>query len=301
MDLVEEQDRKKPGGAAFAVVPVVVLLAAGVAVAGSQGGAKAGPVPVFALCVALVFVVQWAAFVPAYLLQTERFYDLTGSATYIGVTLVAVLLSPAPDARSVLLLMLVVVWAVRLGSYLALRIRRSGKDERFDAIKPSFPRFLSAWTLQGLWVSLTLSAALAAVTSTDREGLGVVSYVGLGVWVLGFGLEAVADLQKSRFRADPANRGRFIRGGLWSWSRHPNYFGEIVLWVGVLVVAAPVLRGWQWVGLLSPLFVTLLLTRVSGVPMLEKRADREWGGQPDYEAYKAATPVLVPRPPRSRA
>jgi steroid 5-alpha reductase family enzyme len=290
---VEKRDRSS-----YIAVALAVLVAAVVAVAGSQGGATVGGVPVFALCVALAFVVQWAAFVPAFLRQTERFYDITGSVTYIAVTVVALLLSPAPDARSFLLLVLVLVWAVRLGSYLSLRIRKAGKDERFDAIKQSLPRFLTAWTLQGLWVSLTLSAALAALTTTTRAGLGVVSYVGLAVWVVGFGFEVVADLQKSRFRADPANSGRFIRSGLWAWSRHPNYFGEIVLWVGVLVVAAPVLRGWQWVGVLSPVFVTLLLTRVSGVPLLEKRADERWGGEPEYEAYKARTPVLVPRPPR---
>jgi steroid 5-alpha reductase family enzyme len=292
---------KKSDRNALVALPVVVLIGAGVAAAGSQGGAQVHGVPVFALAVALAFVIQWVAFVPAYLLQTERFYDITGSLTYVAVTLVAVLLTPGADARSVLLLVLVVVWAARLGSYLFLRIRRSGKDERFDAIKPSFVRFLNAWTLQALWVSLTLSAALAAITTTAHAGLNVVSYVGLAVWVVGFGIEAVADVQKSRFRRDPANRGRFISGGLWSWSRHPNYFGEIVLWIGVLVVAAPVLRGWQWVALLSPVFVTLLLTRVSGVPLLEKRADREWGGWPDYEAYKARTSVLVPLPPRKRA
>jgi steroid 5-alpha reductase family enzyme len=289
---------EKPDRTALITLPVTVLVAALVAVAGGQGGATVGGIPVFAVCLAVAFAVQWAAFIPAYLLQTERFYDITGSLTYIGVTLLAVVLSPASDARSVLLLVLVVIWAVRLGSYLSMRIRRSGKDERFDAIKSSLPRFLSAWTLQGLWVSLTLSAALAAITTSAREDLGVVSYIGLAVWVVGFAIEAVADLQKSRFRADPANRGRFINTGVWAWSRHPNYFGEIVIWVGVFVIAAPVLHGWQWVGILSPVFVTLLLTRVSGIPLLEKRADRQWGGQAEYESYKARTSVLVPRPPR---
>jgi len=115
--------------------------------------------------------------------------------------------------------------------------------------------------------------------------------------VVGIGLEATADAQKSRFRADPANKGHFIHSGIWSWSRHPNYFGEILLWVGVAIVALPVLRGWQWVTLISPVFVALLLLRVSGVPMLEKAADDKWGGQADYEAYKSRTSVLVPRPP----
>jgi steroid 5-alpha reductase family enzyme len=129
-----------------------------------------------------------------------------------------------------------------------------------------------------------------------HKGPGIVAIVGLAVWVAGFAVEATADLQKSRFRADPANRGAFISTGLWAWSRHPNYCGEIVLWIGVALIAVPVLHGWQWVSLISPVFVFLLLTRISGVPLLEKRADERWGDQNDYQAYKARTPVLVPRP-----
>jgi steroid 5-alpha reductase family enzyme len=282
---------------ALVAFPIVVLIGVGVAVAGSQGGATVGGIPIFALCVALAFSIQWLAFIPAYLLQNEGFFDLTGSLTYVTVALVAVLLGPVIDGRSVLLLALVVVWAARLGSYLFRRIRKAGKDARFDAIKPSFIRFLNTWTLQGLWVTLTLAAALAAVTTAVRKDLGVYALIGTLVWVAGFAVEAAADVQKSRFRADPGNKRTFIRSGLWAWSRHPNYFGEIVLWIGVALVALPVLRGWQYVTLISPLFVILLLTRVSGVPMLEKRADEKWGGQDEYEAYKERTPVLIPRPP----
>jgi steroid 5-alpha reductase family enzyme len=289
---------KKSDRNALVALPIVVLIAALVALAGSQGGSTVGGFPVFALCVIVAFVIQWVVFVPSYLLQTERFFDLTGGLTYITVAVVAVLLSDAPDARSYLLLAMVVIWAVRLASYLFLRIRKAGADTRFDAIKPSFPRFLNTWTLQGLWVTLTLSAALAAITTTERVGIGTVTAIGIVVWVVGIGLEATADAQKSRFRADPANKGRFIHTGLWSWSRHPNYFGEILLWVGVAIVALPVLRGWQWATLISPVFVALLLLRVSGVPLLEKAADEKWGGQLDYEAYKYKTSLLLPRPPR---
>ena len=287
---------KKTDRNALIAFPGVILIGLAIAWAGSQGGASVLGVPIFALSVGLALAIQWLAFIPAYLLQNESFFDLTGSITYISVTVIAVLLSPVVDGRSILLLALVVVWAVRLGSFLFRRIRKAGKDTRFDEIKPSFIRFLNTWTLQGLWVTFTLAAALAAITTTTRKELDVFAAIGFLVWVFGFGIEVTADTQKSRFRADPNNKGKFIHTGLWAWSRHPNYFGEIVLWVGVAIIAVPVLRGWQWVTLISPVFVALLITRISGVPLLEKQADERWGGQEDYEAYKERTPVLIPRP-----
>jgi steroid 5-alpha reductase family enzyme len=273
---------------------VVVIVAALFAWAGSYGGHTVGSMPVFALVVCYAFVVQWLVFVPSYLQRTERYYDLSGAFTFISGIALAVILSGATGARSIMLLLLVLVWAGRLGPFLFRRVLKAGKDDRFDAIKQSASRLFMTWTLQGLWVSLTLSAALAAVTSTEPKGLDVFAYVGLAIWVIGFALEAVADLQKGRFRADPANKGSFIASGLWSISRHPNYLGEITLWVGIAIIALPVLRGWQYAALISPVFVYLLITRLSGVPLLEKKADEKWGGQEAYEAYKRRTPVLVP-------
>ena len=276
-------------------VPMVVLLGAGLAAAGSQGGATVSGLAVFAIAVATAFVIQWVVFVPSYLARTERFFDLTGSVTYIVVTLGLLLLAGSWDARRVLLAVLVLVWAVRLGIFLFGRVSRSGADDRFDEIKGSFPRFLAVWTIQGLWVSVTAAAAWIAISASRQVGIDAFAVVGFLLWAAGFAVEVVADQQKSRFRADPAHRGRFISTGLWSRSRHPNYFGEILLWIGVAVIALPVLDGWQWVGLVSPVFVAVLITRVSGVPLLEAKAEAKWGGQPDYEEYKQTTPVLVPR------
>jgi len=227
--------------------------------------------------------------------QTEKFFDLTGSLTYIAVITLALLLSPGPDSRSVLLYALVFIWAVRLGTFLFRRIQKAGKDDRFDDLKPSFLRFLNVWTIQGLWVTFTLAAALVAITTATRQGLDLFAAFGFLVWLVGFAIEVAADSQKSAFSANPENKGRFIQTGLWARSRHPNYFGEIMLWVGVAIIALPVLRGWGWVALISPVFVTLLLTRVSGVPLLEAKADKKWGGQEDYETYKKNTPPLIPR------
>ena len=287
---MKESERK-----ALAAIPVVVLLGAGLAWAGSQNGAAAGGIPVFTLAVAAAFIIQWLAFIPAYLRQTERFYDLTGSLTYIAVTVMLMLLTPGIDARGFLLAALVLVWAARLGSFLFRRISKAGKDDRFDEIKPSFVRFLSTWTMQGIWVAFTAAAAWVAMTSANRVGLDWFALIGVLVWIAGFGIEATADRQKGKFSADPANKGTFIHTGLWAKSRHPNYFGEILLWVGVAIIALPVLQGWQWVALISPVFVALLIIKVSGVPHLEKKADRKWGGQADYEEYKKNTPVLIPK------
>jgi len=280
------------------ILPLLILIGFLVALAGSQGGATLGGVPVFALVVALAFLIQWLVFIPAYIFQTEKYFDLTGSITYITVISAALCYTryTVPlDARSFLVAALVSVWAVRLGAFLFSRIRKAGKDDRFDEIKPNFLRFLNVWTIQGLWVTFTAAAALVTITSATRKGLDAFAIVGALVWVIGFAIEVIADAQKSRFNADPSNKGKFICTGLWSRSRHPNYFGEIVLWIGIAIIAIPVLQGWQWIAMISPLFVTLLLTRVSGIPLLEKKADAKWGGQEEYEEYKKNTPVLIPR------
>jgi steroid 5-alpha reductase family enzyme len=281
------------------IVALIITLIVGGAIswAGSDGGAYVGTMPLFAICGALAFAINWLVFLPSAIAKTEHFYDLTGGLTYITVIAVAVYFAQPLDLRAQLVAAMVMVWSVRLASFLFLRISKAGKDSRFDVIKTRPLRFLLAWTLQGLWVLLTAAAALAIITGGVQKPLGIVGIVGIAVWAVGMLIEIVADRQKSNFKANPDNAGKFINEGLWAWSRHPNYFGEILLWIGMAIVAIPVLQGWQWATLISPVFVAFLLMRVSGVPMLEEAADERWGGQDDYEAYKRNTPVLILRPP----
>ena len=288
-----------PKSSRSSLITIIVALVIGalVALAGSQGGATVGGIPLFAIAVAAAFAIQILAFIPAMLLRTERFFDLTGSLTFLAISVALVLMTPMPDARSWILAAMVILWAARLGSFLAMRVHKAGSDGRFDEIKGSPVRFLQVWVIQGAWVSITAAAAWIAI-STDaasRAPIGWLTVVGIIVWVAGMTVEIVADAQKSAFRADPGNKDEFIRTGLWSRSRHPNYFGEIVIWVGVFLTAAPVLAGWQWVAILSPLFVILLLTRVSGIPLLEARAEKKWGDRADYIEYREGTPSLIPR------
>ena len=177
---------KKNDRNAILVFPILIIIGLLVALAGSQGGNKIGDIPVFALSVGLAFLIQWLVFIPAFWLQTEKFFDLTGSITYISVISIAALLSAGLDARSILLWVLVMIWATRLGTFLFRRIRKAGKDDRFDEIKPSFIRFLNVWTIQGLWVTFTMAAALIAITTTNHKPLDIFAInrpSDMGYWV----------------------------------------------------------------------------------------------------------------------
>ncbi len=284
---------------ALIVITLVTVIGLGFSWVAGQGGAQWRGWSIFLLCGALAFAINWLAFVPSALAKTETFYDLTGALTYISVTALALWLSGEFDLRALIVAACVFIWCLRLGAFLFSRVSAAGEDRRFRQIKTDPLRFLSAWTIQALWVTLTAAAAIAVLTSPIRVGLDAFLVIGLALWVCGFGMEVTADGQKSKFRSDPANKDRFITTGLWSWSQHPNYFGEIVLWTGVAVMAVPTLQGWAWMTLISPVFVTLLLTRVSGIPLLDRLAQERWGEDPDYQAYTARTSKLVPRPPKA--
>ena len=142
-------------------IAIATVIGALISFAGSDGGDRHWAIPVFAICGALAFAVNWAAFIPAAIKQTEHYYDLTGGITYITVIVVAVLLSSPLDLRAAIVTGMVMFWSIRLASFLFMRISRAGKDSRFDKIKNQPLRFFLAWTLQGLWVLLTAACALA--------------------------------------------------------------------------------------------------------------------------------------------
>ncbi|MFT6268371.1 MAG: steroid 5-alpha reductase family enzyme [Alphaproteobacteria bacterium] len=280
---------------AFSVLVVCLAIAAGlIAVTHSESSHIFG-YSTIVICVVLAFVIQWIVFIPSYLKQTERLYDITGSCTFVLVIGVALYSVSPTTAYQWILAAMVVIWALRLGTFLFLRIHKDGKDDRFDEIKLNKYRFFVTWTIQGLWVLITSGAAVSAIISTNRPQVGWITAVGLSLWTIGFMIEVVADIQKRRFKQKVNNEQPFISTGLWSYSRHPNYFGEILLWIGVAIVAIPALSGWQYAVLISPLFVILLLTKVSGVPLLEDKADKKWAANKAYQDYKNRTPPLIPK------
>ena len=246
----------------------------------------------------MTFVIQWMAYIPAFLLKTEKFYDLTGSLTYIGTVLFALY---ATDSLNNLKLgnlivgMAIIIWAVRLGSFLFMRIRKDKNDGRFDSIKTSFSQFFMTWTLQGMWVFICSSAAFIAIANPTGVVINSVFIFGLVIFIFGFAIEVLADNQKTAFRSIPENKDQFINEGLWARSRHPNYFGEITLWTGITVMGISTFEGMNYLAIFSPIFSYLLLVYVSGVRMLEYRGHKKWGHLDEYKNYKKNTPKLIPK------
>ena len=248
--------------------------------------------------VLLAYVIHWIAYIPAYVFQTEKFYDLTGSVTYLSVVwfvFLSTYKSISLNFGNLILVLLISIWTIRLGLFLFMRIHKAGEDKRFRTIKTSASQFFMTFTLSGLWVTLCSMCALVAISSPEGLVMNALTYVGIILFVIGFGIEIVADNQKTAFRSIEANKDSFITSGLWSKSRHPNYFGEVLLWFAIAVISFSSLEGLQLITLISPVFTYILLVYVSGVRMLEDMNDKKWANDEKYKSYKENTPMLFPK------
>lgn len=282
----------------LAAIVACILTAYFVAIAATVEGLLLYGAPIISLCAVVSFAVHWIIAVPSVLISSEKYFDLTGmiATLFVVFTAMFALLNSGQQGsiRSTVVAILVSIWTLRLGTFLYKRIIKSGEDTRFREIKKSLPKFLMAWTLSALWVFLTTVNAITVIALNSQEPIGPFFLIGAILWILGFAFETVADRQKKSFTELAENKDKFITQGLWSISRHPNYFGEIVLWTGIAIISLPLLSGWQHVALVSPVFVFLLLTKISGLPFLEDKAEKKWGDVKDYIEYKNKTPILVP-------
>lgn len=231
--------------------------------------------------------------------RSEKFYDLSGSCTHLAVVATSLLLETRQrTARQLFMALAATVWITRLGTFLYSRILRDGKDVRFDNLKRARLAFLQVWAIQAVWVSITQLPVVLINNREDVSRTTVADLVAMCAWCCGFLIEAVADMQKAVFRDDPANRHSYITTGLWRFSRHPNYFGEILMWSTMAFLASsagfsmgvPALHA-AW---LSPAFTAFLLLRVSGVPLVEKSGLKKWGADPAYLQYMSGTSCVVP-------
>lgn len=248
------------------------------------------------LLLAAIFAIgiNLVMFVPAFIWKTDKLTDISYALSFIALMVFGLLRTDITPEK-ILIAACVVAWAIRLGSFLLARIWHIKYDKRFDGMRENFRRFLQFWLLQGVSVFIISLAVLLFLASDNTLTLPWWSYLGIAIFLKGLIIEATADIQKFAFTNDPKNKGKWIDTGLWSKSRHPNYFGEMLVWTGLYVFAAGALSGWELlIGLASPLFIICLLLFVSGVPPLEKGADKRWGDNPKYQAYKKRTPLLIP-------
>jgi steroid 5-alpha reductase family enzyme len=241
--------------------------------------------------------VNAAFFAVAAIRKTDVVTDLSYSLSFALLALAL----PSMGAHKLVQLiaaLMVLLWAFRLGGYLFGRILRIKVDHRFDEMRDKPLRFARFWILQAITVAVIMLPVSYLLGRKGVPEFGPWAIAGVALWLVGLVIEAVSDAQKSAFKGKEANRGRFVSSGLWRYSRHPNYFGEMLVWWGLFVYAVPFLDGAAFFVALGPLFLTLLLLFVSGIPLLEKSAEAKYGADPAYREYKRKTSILVPLPPR---
>ncbi len=255
--------------------------------------------PVLLYCVLISFAIHLIIFIPSAIMKNEKFYDFTGMIAYLSIIIFALqqkyIQIHSIDIYSLVLSLLISIWTLRLGIFLFYRVLKVGEDIRFKDVKNNALKFFVWFSISSLWVSLTTMAAMNVVTSKNYNKDLTLLCIGTIIWIIGFLFEIISDYQKIKFKNNASNKNKFIDSGLWSISRHPNYFGEIVLWIGIYIITLPSTSGLEYLGIISPLFVIVLLNKVSGINLLEASADKKWGSSKEYQKYKKITPKLIPK------
>ncbi|MFT7183850.1 MAG: steroid 5-alpha reductase family enzyme [Oceanicoccus sp.] len=238
-------------------------------------------------------------FIPAFLLKTDKLTDISYALSFVILALYALIMN-GTSLASVVLFIMILIWAIRIGSYLLIRIHKIKKDTRFNEMRKSFLKFGGFWLIQGFTVWAVLIPSILFIQNQAQE-IGVLAIFGILIWLLGLAIETIADLQKYRFKNKTENKGKWIETGLWKYSRHPNYFGEILLWFGVYIFTFTSLVGLEkWIGLIGPLYIAALIIFLSGIPLLEKKAEKRWGDNKKYQSYKDRTHVLFILPNKNK-
>nr|GMD32520.1 DUF1295 domain-containing protein [Ipomoea batatas] len=236
-------------------------------------------------------------FIITAILKFDKLTDFAGTTNFIVLSILTLVIKGSWHFRQVILSVLVVIWGLRLGLFLLMRILQWGEDRRFDGKRDQLGRLAIFWTFQAIWV-WTVSLPVTVINASDSQpSLHAGDIVGWIMWSLGILVEITADQQKLKFKSLQENRRKWCNVGLWKYSRHPNYFGEIFLWWGIFVASTPVLEGAEWLVVFGPVFLTLLLLFVSGIPLLEESADKKFGNVADYLSYKRTTSPLILLPP----
>ena len=281
------------------IIILTILIPSSLSLLISDNSISINGYPVLLYCVLISFTIHLIIFIPSAIMKNEKFYDFTGMIAYLSIIIFAIqqkyIQIHSIDIYSLVLSLLISIWTLRLGIFLFYRVLKVGEDIRFKDVKNNALKFFVWFSISSLWVSLTTMAAMNVVTSKNYNKDLTLLYIGTIIWIIGFLFEIISDYQKIKFKNNASNKNKFIDSGLWSISRHPNYFGEIILWIGIYIITLPSTSGLEYLGIISPLFVIVLLNKVSGINLLEASADKKWGSSKEYQKYKKITPKLIPK------
>lgn len=247
----------------------------------------------------VIVILMLATWVLSVIVNDASIVDIVWGLGFVLVTAAAFLSSPidAPTDRSLLMLVLVTVWGLRLTGYLAWRNIGKGEDRRYQQMRKKSPDnfwLVSLFQVFGLQAVLMWVVAIpAVVTHASDSSLWWLDWVGVAIWVVGVTFETVGDIQMARFKSRPDSKGKVMDRGLWQYTRHPNYFGDFCVWWGLYLIAA---AGGAWWSIVSPLVMSALLIRYSGAGLLEKTITRR---RPEYEEYMRTTNAFFPGKPRT--
>lgn len=249
---------------------------------------------VSALTIAILMAATWVVSV---VIDDASIVDVVWGFGFVAATWAGYLFTEAgATARTVLMLAMVTIWGLRLTGYLAWRNIGKGEDKRYQQMRKKNPDsfwLTSLFTVFGVQAVLMWVVAVPAVVTQGSPGsLGWLDYIGVGVWAVGLFFETTGDIQLARFKARPDSKGKVMDRGLWRYTRHPNYFGDFCVWWGIYLVAA---AGGAWWTVFSPLVMSVLLMKYSGVGLLEKTITRR---RPGYEEYIRTTNAFFPGPPK---
>ena len=281
------------------IIILTILIPSSLSLLISDNSISINGYPVLLYCVLISFTIHLIIFIPSAIMKNEKFYDFTGMIAYLSIIIFAIqqkyIQIHSIDIYSLVLSLLISIWTLRLGIFLFYRVLKVGEDIRFKDVKNNALKFFVWFSISSLWVSLTTMAAMNVVTSKNYNKDLTLLCIGTIIWIIGFLFEIISDYQKIKFKNNALNKNKFIDSGLWSISRHPNYFGEIILWIGIYIITLPSTSGLEYLGIISPLFVIILLNKVSGINLLEASADKKWGSSNEYQKYKKITPRLIPK------
>ena len=281
------------------IIILTILIPSSLSLLISDNSISINGYPVLLYCVLISFTIHLIIFIPSAIMKNEKFYDFTGMIAYLSIIIFAIqqkyIQIHSIDIYSLVLSLLISIWTLRLGIFLFYRVLKVGEDIRFKDVKNNALKFFVWFSISSLWVSLTTMAAMNVVTSKNYNQDLTLLCIGTIIWIIGFLFEIISDYQKIKFKNNASNKNKFIDSGLWSISRHPNYFGEIILWIGIYIITLPSTSGLEYLGIISPLFVIVLLNKVSGINLLEASADKRWGSSKEYQKYKKITPKLIPK------